>query len=306
MSISIICPLYKGDRYIKKINESLMKQKKVSICEVRYILTDTGDDSEKILNDIGAIYTKIKKEEFSHSLVRESEAYKCSGEIVVFITQDIIIKDDMFLYNLTRSIEKCECEATFARQICDNNTMERYTRINNYPIKSRIVSKDDVSDLGINTYFFSDAASAIKKDIFLKLKGYDNKNLLTNEDMYFAYKLINSGYRIKYCSDAEVIHSHDYSYKTLFKRYFDQGVFLKQHSFIEEAGSNSSALELLKTVFIGAVKERNIKVLFALIPNFGVRFIANKLGHKYEKLSKKRILKYTSNPQYWEKEVFTK
>lgn len=306
MKISVICPIYNGETYIERLNYSLSQQIDIEDYEVIYLLTESRDNSEHILKRLNTNYKLIKRQDFSHSLTREKAAFNALGDIIVFITQDIIIDSNEFLYRLTKDIVDERCEATFARQICDNNTIERYTRINNYPMKSRIVSKDDVSDLGINTYFFSDAASAIKKDIFLELKGYDNKNLLTNEDMYFAYKLINSGYRIKYCSDAEVIHSHDYSYKTLFKRYFDQGVFLKQHSFIEEAGSNSSALELLKTVFIGSIKEKNIKVLFALIPNFGVRFIANKLGHKYEKLSKKRILKYTSNPQYWEKEVFTK
>ncbi len=307
MTISIICPLYKGEKYIDKLNRALRSQKDVNIKEIIYIVTESpNDNSCNILDNMREVYYKIKPEDFSHSLTREYFAYKCNGDILVFITQDIIIENDMFLYNLTRCIERGECEASFARQICNNRSIERYTRMSNYPDKSRIVSKDNLADLGIKTYFFSDAASAIRKDIFIKLNGYDEKKLLTNEDMYFAYKIINNGYRIKYCSDAIVIHSHDYSYRELFKRYFDQGVFLKQHSYIEEAGSSESAMKLFKFVLINSLKERNIKVILNLIPNFGVRFIANKLGHRYEKLSKRKILKYTSNPSHWEKEVFTK
>ena len=133
----------------------------------------------------------------------------------------------------------------------------------------------------------------------MKLKGYDKKDLLTNEDMYIAYKLINNGYKIKYCSDSQVIHSHKYTYKSLFKRYFDQGVFLKQHSYIKESGANSSAIALVKFVFIQALKEGNVKAILDIIPNFGVRFIANKMGNRYEKLPKDKILKYTSNRNYW-------
>ena len=154
------------------------------------------------------------------------------------------------------------------------------------------------------TYFYSDAASAIRKSTFVKLKGYDGKNLLTNEDMYIAYKLINNGYKIKYCADARVIHSHAYTYKALLKRYFDQGVFLKQHKYISDSGAGSSALELVKFVAVNSLKEKNFKAFFDIIPNFGTRFIANKLGYRYEKLSKKKILKYTSNPNYWIKEVY--
>ena len=299
MNISIICPIYNAEKYIIRLNESLNKQKNVYVNEITYILTKSNDNSEEILKTIGASYSIIDTKYFSHSLTREEYAYKCRGDIIVFITQDIIIEDDMFLYKLTQCIENDECEASFARQICDNMSIERYTRMNNYPNRSRIVSKKDIESLGINAYFFSDAASAIKKSVFIKLNGYDRKKLLTNEDMYFAYKLINSGYRIKYCSDAEVIHSHNYSYKSLFKRYFDQGVFLKQYSYIEESGSNSSAIGLLKTVLINSIKEKNISVVLEIIPNFVIRFIANKLGHNYEKMTSKKILKYTSNPNYW-------
>lgn len=307
MSISVICPIYKGEKYIVKLNRALRNQRNVNIEEILYIVTETPDDNScNILDSIGEVYYKIKPEDFSHSFTREYFAYKCNGDILVFITQDIIIENDIFLYNLTSCIEKGECEASFARQICNNRSIERYTRMSNYPDKSRIVSKDNLIDLGIKTYFFSDVSSAVRKDIFINLNGYDQKNLLTNEDMYFAYKIINNGYRIKYCSDAVVVHSHDYTYKELFKRYFDQGVFLKQHSYIEEVGASESAIKLFKFVFINALKEKNIKIFFSLVPNFGVRFIANKLGHKYDKLSEKNILKYTSNPSYWGKEVFTK
>ena len=41
-----------------------------------------------------------------------------------------------------------ENEASFSRQICDNQSIEKYTRINNYPKESRIVSKKDTERLG--------------------------------------------------------------------------------------------------------------------------------------------------------------
>lgn len=307
MNISVICPLYKGEKYIEALNKSLLTQVNVEDIEIRYILTkmkNDGDKTEDILKKLNAEYTITTLEEFSHSLTREKEAYLAKGDIIVFITQDIIIRDNKWLFKLTKDIKSGVCDASFSKQICDNKTIERYTRMKNYPDENRIVSKEDVESLGIMTYFYSDAASAINKDVFVKVKGYDGKNLLTNEDMYIAYKLINNNYKIKYCADAAVIHSHEYKYKTLFKRYFDQGVFLKQHKYISESGAGSSALDLLKYAALNSLKEKNFKAFFDIIPNFGTRFIANKLGYRYEKLSKKKILKYTSNPNYWTKEVY--
>lgn len=304
MDISIICPLYKGEKYIKRLHGWLTSQCNVNVKEILYILTKTdNDNSEKILNELNAKYKVIKPEEFSHSLTREKAAFEAEGDIIVFITQDIVVVNHMWLYNLTKDILEGNCEAAFSRQICDNKTIERYTRMKNYPKESRIVSKKDIKTLGIMTYFYSDAASAIRKDIFIKLKGYDGKVLLTNEDMYIAYKIINNGYRIKYCADSEVIHSHKYTYKALLKRYFDQGVFLKQHEYIANSGDSESAISLLKFVVKNSIKEKNIKVLFDIIPNFGVRFIGNKLGRRYEKLSKDKILKLTATQSYWKNKV---
>ncbi|MBE6049637.1 MAG: glycosyltransferase [Clostridium sp.] len=304
MAISIICPLYKGEKYIESLDASLRKQIKVDIREIIYIVTKCHEDkSIEKLETINAKYRIIESQDFSHSLTREKAAYEAEGDIIVFITQDIIIKDNMWLYKLTNCLEKGVCEASFSRQICTNKTIERYTRMKNYPDESRVVSKKDLDKLGIMAYFYSDAASAIKKDVFIELNGYDGKDLLTNEDMYIAYKIINNGYRIKYCADAEVIHSHEYSYSSLLKRYFDQGVFLKQHEYISNSGAGSSALNLAKFVVINSLKEKNFKAFFDIVPNFGVRFIANKLGHRYEKLPKEKILKYTSSPNYWERHI---
>lgn len=307
MSISVICPLYKGEKYIKELDISLKKQKNIELKEIKYIVTKSKEDKTvDCLKEINATYELIEPEDFSHSLTREKAAYKAKGDIIVFITQDIKILDDDFLYKLTKDIDNNLCDASFAKQICDNKTIERYTRMSNYPNESRIVSKKDIKNLGIKTYFYSDAAAAIRKDTFIKLNGYDGKVLLTNEDMYISYKLINNGYKIKYCADAKVIHSHEYTYKALFKRYFDQGVFLKQHEYIANSGANSSAIQLVKFVTINSLKEKNFKAFFDIIPNFAVRFVANKLGSRYDKLSKKKVLKYTSNTSYWIKEVYNK
>ncbi|KAI3347514.1 MULTISPECIES: hypothetical protein [unclassified Clostridium] len=43
---------------------------------------------------------------------------------------------------------------------------------------------------------------------------------------------------------------------------------------------NESGFTLAKYVFKRALKERNIKVIFNLLPNFGVRYIVMKMGQK--------------------------
>ena len=81
MDISIICPIYNGSRYIERLHESLVNQKEINSFEIRYILTESSDNSKEILDKLSAKYTVVTKDEFSHSLTREKEAYKANGDI---------------------------------------------------------------------------------------------------------------------------------------------------------------------------------------------------------------------------------
>ncbi len=281
MSVTVICPLYKSKQYINSLHKSLLMQEDIDLKTIKYILTDTGDGVDKIVNDL------------------EKAAMESDSDIIVFITQDIIIKDKKWLYKLCKPIYEGKCEASFSRQICDNQSIEKYTRINNYPKESRIVSKKDTERLGIVTFFFSDAASAVKRDIYVKLNGYDGKDLLTNEDMYLAYKLINNGYKIMYNSEAEVIHSHDYKFNELFKRYFDQGAFLSDNAYLTQYGASGSAFKLLKVVAVESLKDKNFKAFFNIIPNFAARFLGDRVGKRYKKLPLEKVKKYSGNIGYW-------
>lgn len=279
-TIDIICPLYNAEKYIINLNDSLVKQKKVKINKIYYMLTESKDNTEKILKENKIEYELVKKEDFSHSLTREKNALKSKADVLVFITQDVIIKNDDFLFELTLPIISGEVQASFARQICINNSIEKYTRELNYPEYDYINTKEDIKEKGLRTFFFSDAASAINKDIFVELNGYDNKNLPINEDMYIAYKLITNGYKIKYCSKAEVIHSHDFKLKEIYNRYKLTGKFMKQNSYLDKFGTNKSGGGMAKYVLKRSIQDKNIKVICNFIPNMASRFIGMKVGKK--------------------------
>lgn len=278
MNIDIICPLYNAEKDIENLHKSLLKQKNVDINEVKYVLTESKDNTEKKLKELNLDYKKIKKEDFSHGLTRETEALNSKADILVFITQDIIIEREDWLYNLTKNIEDGTVDACYSRQLCNNNTIEKYTRECNYPEESKIVSKDDIEKLGLKTFFFSDASSAIKKETFVKLNGYDHKKLIINEDMYIAYKLITNGYKIKYCADSEVIHSHVFTLKQYYDRYKDTGKFFKDNSYLNNYKVNQAGGSMAKYVLKRAIQDKNWSVLVKFIPNMAVRFIGMKVG----------------------------
>ncbi|MBU3228090.1 glycosyltransferase [Clostridium algidicarnis] len=279
MKVSIICPLYNAEKYIKDLYLSIKRQEAVEIESIQFILTESTDLTEDVLKEIGANYYKIKRSDFSHSLTREKAAFLAKGEIIVFITQDIKIVGEDWLLNLTQGIVNNQCEASFSRQIgYENHGLERYIREANYPKVSRIVSKDQVEELGIMSFFFSDTSSAIKKSTFEILNGYDGKNLPTNEDMYFAYKLIMNGYRIKYEAESKVIHSHEFSLGEVYNRYKEIGRFFTQNAYLNDYKATKRGKGLLKYVIKRSIEEKNYIIIFDLFTNFTARFIGMKVG----------------------------
>lgn len=280
MTIDIICPLYNAEKYILNLDKSLKKQEKVKLKNIVYILTESKDATEKILKENKIKYKKIKKEDFSHSLTREKEALKSNADIICFITQDVVIEDELWLYYLTKNIINNRCDAAFSRQITKYNNIEKYTREKNYPKQSRIVSEKDIARLGLNTFFFSDVASAIKLSVFKKLKGYDGKSLPINEDMYFAFKLITNGFKIGYEADSIVYHSHQFKLKELYDRYKLTGQFFKENNYLDQYGTNKAGGGLAKYVLIRALKEGNIKVLVRFPFDMGARFVGMKMGKR--------------------------
>mgnify|MGYP002541015700 CR=1 FL=1 len=276
--IDIICPLYNAEKYIENLHKSFTMQKKVKINKIKYVLTESEDNTEKYLKNQNIEYKKITKNEFSHSLVREQEAMESDSDIIVFVTQDVVIDDELWLYNLTKDIGKDGIVATYSRQVTKYNNIEKYTREANYPAQSKIVSQNDIPKLGLKTFFFSDASSAIDTNIFKKLNGYDGKNLPISEDMYIAYKIITNGYKIKYCAESVVHHSHNFTLKEVYDRYKLTGKFFKENSYLDNYGTNKSGGGLAKYVLKRALQDKNFKVLLRFLPDMGARFIGMKVG----------------------------
>ena len=281
-NVDIICPLYNAYDYIENLHNSLLKQKKVNINNFRYILTESKDDTEKFLKNNKINYRKIKKDEFSHSLVREKEALESNSDILVFVTQDVLIEDELWLYKLIKDIDDKVIVATYSRQLTKYNNLEKYTREANYPDKDIIKSKEDIEQYGLKTFFFSDAASAISTKVFKELNGYDNKNLPTNEDMYIAYKIIMNGYKIKYCSDSVVYHSHNFTLKEIYERYKLTGRFFKENSYLDQYGTTGSGASLAKYTLKRIFQERRFLLLLRYPFDMAARLIGMKVGKRYK------------------------
>lgn len=279
-SIDIICPLYNAEKYIEFLHNSFLKQKNVTIQKIRYILTESTDQTEEFLFTHGIEYQKIRKEEYSHSLTREKAAFESTADILVFVTQDVVIEHDNWLYELTKDIDDENIVACYSKQISKYNNLEKYIRECNYPNQDKIKSNSDIKKMGIKAFFFSDASGAISTKVFKKLNGYDQKKLPFSEDLYIAYKIIKNGYKIKYCSNSIVYHSHKLTLRQIYKRYKLMGQFFKENPHMNQYGTNGAGFRLAMYTLKRVLQEFKLHLLIIYPFDMAARYLGMKAGER--------------------------
>lgn len=146
------------------------------------------------------------------------------------------------------------------------NYIEYYTRIFNYPLESRVKTKEDLDTLGIKTFFCSNVCSAYRRSEYDAMGGFEHKTIF-NEDMIMASKMIEDGKAVAYQADARVWHWHDYKAIQQLHRNFDLavsqvdhgGLFLKVRSESEGVkwlSQRSSIFSKRKTISHSKVCDR--------------------------------------------------
>ena len=109
----------------------------------------------------------IKKEEFDHGKTRDYGASLAKeADILMFMTDDAIPKDKYMVENLIKAFDDPIVTAAYGRQMADpeKNYIEYYTRIFNYPLESRVKTKEDLDTLGIKTFFCSNVCKMCIRD----------------------------------------------------------------------------------------------------------------------------------------------
>ncbi len=275
--VQVLVFLYNGKKYITNIEKEFHNQVTTN-CEVKlkYILTDTSDGSKEELEKIHADYALVKKEEFSHSLTREKYILESDADICILLTQDArLVNNDVYQTLVDAMVG--DVEYAYLRQVNTNRSVERYTRMFNYPKESRIKTKDDISKLGLNTFFASDACAAVDVHYFREIGGY-GKDLPTNEDMYLAYLVIMNGKAVKYCAETYVVHTHKFTLKQVRQRYYLFGQFFGLNKEFDAYSSNEAGLKLAFKVVCRMLFEFNIPALIMFIPNMLARLKGKKEG----------------------------
>lgn len=307
MSYDLIIPTYNPDKefleLVKRMSNQTVKPEKIVITNTEQKYYDRLIYATSFATDYKNLDIRhIFKREFDHGRTRNESVKRSGADYFLMMTQDAMPVDDTLVEKLLKALKKDPTIAVaYARQVArpDSTEAEKFTRTFNYPKDSAVRSEADVETLGIKAYFCSNVCAMYRRDIFDDLGGFLNHTIF-NEDMLYAAKAIHAGYKIAYVAEAEVIHSHNYTNKQQYKRYFDNGVSHAKHPEIFKGlAVNGEGRKLVKMT---AAHLRGSGRGFQVIPLYiqsAYKYLGFRKGLRYRYLSKKGILKRTSNPEYW-------
>jgi rhamnosyltransferase len=184
----------------------------------------------------------IPKLEFNHGGTRQLGVNVLSAvDIIVLLTQDALLASPDAIERLLAAFADEQVGAAYGRQLPHRKAgpIASHARLFNYPAESQLRGLEDRTRFGIKTVFISNSFAAYRRNALMQVGGFPIDTIM-NEDTYVAGKMLVSGWKIAYCADAPVYHSHDYSFLDEFKRYFDIGVFHTNTSWLQQTFGGAS------------------------------------------------------------------
>ena len=305
-SIDILIPTCKPasgfEVLIKRLEEQTIKPANIRIINTRKEWWEQRIDTDSFLTAHPTVKLEhIEPAEFDHGATRNRGMEESQAEYVVCMTQDAMPLDAHLLEELIKPFSDSRVAVSYARQLpaADASPIEVFTRSFNYPAQDRVKGKEDIPELGIKTYMCSNVCAMYRKDIYESQGGFI-RHTIFNEDMIYAAGVIQAGYRIAYVAGAGLIHSHNYSGIQQFHRNFDLGVSQADHPEIFEAvPSESEGIKMVKQTAKYLCSHGKWYLLPKLVWQSGWKYLGYRTGKHYRKLSRKKIMRYTMNVNYW-------
>ncbi len=334
IDVSVIIPTLNAGPNFAELLKRLQEQS----CpphEIIVIDSESTDGTPQIAKAMGARVLEVKRSQFDHGGTRNRAAEAAKGQILMFMTQDAmpenkhlikeLIAPLLFSSKKTDRLAKIKTDGpdstqtdilqaesngqmsttvamAYARQLpySDATPIEKLARESNYPETPRLQSYEDVEKLGLKAFFCSNVCSAVTKEMFLKM-GKFQEPVIFNEDLFMSAKLILSGYRIAYCSEAKVIHSHNYSIKQQFKRFFDNGLSLSLNPMIRPYRSVGGAgSRMVLDQMKGLWRQNKAHHIPRLIAESGAKWMGFKLGNYHHRLPNGLVKRFSMHKGIWQ------
>ncbi len=263
MKVSLCIPVFRTG-FINRQSAAIRAQN-IEFSRILFIDSSPGGFPGEV-QDFGSVL-RIDQRTFDHGGTRRlGSSLLSDADIIVFLTEDAVPADAGAIANLIAAFADPTVGAAFGRQLPrpEGGAIEQHARLFNYPPESQVKSARDIPRLGLKAAFISNSFAAYRREALAAVGGFPAKNIVS-EDTLVAAKMLQAGWKVAYCAEARVYHSHAYNWGQEFQRYFDIGVFHARQSWIRKrfGGAEREGLRFLRSE-IAALRGKPALILSAL------------------------------------------
>ena len=221
--ISVLIPVKDGGSDLVRCLQAIAAQKVDDQVEVVVVDSGSSDGSAKRARELGAAVHEIPASEFVHGATRNLAARLSKGDVLVFTTQDAIPATDHWLARLVAALDGDGVVGAYGRQLPheDATPPEQFFLEFMYGASPRTQRLRGIEELSFEQTLFSNVNSAIPRSVWEASPFRDDVTM--SEDQEWSRRMLLAGHTIVYEPEAAVRHSHAYTLRGAFRRFYDSG-----------------------------------------------------------------------------------
>lgn len=298
--VAVIVPTFHAAPYWKELSAGLAQQN-LPAHQILIVDTKSDDGTDRAAEAAGFRVMRIKPHEFNHSFTRQLAARQFpDAKIIIYLTQDAVPIPGAFDV-LLEAFKDPSVGAAYGRQLPrpEAGPIEAHARHFNYPAQSRIQTFDSRQMLGIKAAFFSNSFAAYRVTALDQAGGFPG-DVIMAEDTIVAARMLELGWKTAYVAEAQAYHSHAYSIRQEFQRYFDIGVLHAREQWLpEQFGKPTHEGHRFVLSELRFLLPRHLHLIpYALLRN-AAKLVGYQLGLHEAALGKKWSQRLSYHTGYW-------
>lgn len=302
--VSVVIPTKDGGEGLRGCLDALATQRGAG--EIELVVVDSGsrDGSAELARERGARVHEITPAEFGHGRTRNLGARLARGETLVFLSQDAVPLGPDWLATLVAPLASDPAVAgVYGRQLPQEHARppERFFLDFLYGLEPRVQRIAGPEEVSMETVLFSNVNAALRRSAWEEFPFAED--LIMSEDQDWCRRVLLAGRAVAYEPRAAVRHSHPYTLRDAFRRFFDSGVSAERAYLAAERPSaralRAAALRYARGELAWLVRTRQAH----WIPYAAVYELAKlaglALGARHERLPRPLVRRLSASPGWW-------
>lgn len=277
--ISIVVPTLNGGASFTHLCRHLAQLGNRDAMDI--VIVDSGSTDGTITDAraAGLRVHSIDRSEFGHGRTRNLGVQLTNGDIVCFLTQDVLPCTPDWPQRFAAVLRDPMIAGVYGRQVPrDARSMEMYFVSLNYPAERLHFSPQaDGHHPRPGRVLFSNAFSAVRRDAVEQIPFSDDAQF--SEDQLWARQVLAAGRSIVYEPAAEALHAHTYSLSGLFRRSYEVGRALSRGG-IDGGATFPESVRFLAAEIGYFVRQGHIHRLPQLLPYEFIRWAGFHAGRR--------------------------